>query len=431
MPSLLTLDAEVLRRELAVLEARYAEHRARGYSLNMARGKPCSAQLDLSRDMISVLGPDDYRSEDGSDCRNYGGLEGIPEVRRLFAGILGTRPENVLVFGNSSLNLMYDTIVAALLTPVPGAVQPWVQAERPAFLCPSPGYDRHFAITQKLNFENIPVRMTPDGPDMDEVERLVSTNPRIKGIWCVPVYSNPDGITYSADTCRRLAAMPTAAADFRILWDNAYGLHHLYPDRKSSVPDMVGLCESEGNPDRVYVFTSTSKVTFAGAGISCMASSPANIAYRKSVMFYQTIGHDKLNQLRHARFLKDLDNVESLMEHHADILRPKFETVLDILENELADSAIAHWNKPLGGYFISLFAMPGTASEIVASARVCGVEFTPAGATYPGGFDPEDSNIRIAPSFPPVSELTPAVEVLCICTKMAAIRKLLANPASA
>jgi DNA-binding transcriptional MocR family regulator len=323
-----------------------------------------------------ILGSDEYRAEDGSDCRNYGGLEGIPEARRLFAGILGTQPENVLVFGNSSLNLMYDTIVAAMLTPVPGAVQAWSRLERPAFICPSPGYDRHFAITQQLGFENISVRMTPDGPDMDEVERIAAHNPRIKGIWCVPVYSNPDGITYSEDTCRRLAAMPAAAPDFRILWDNAYGLHHLYPDRKSSVPDMVGLCAREGNPDRVYVFTSTSKVTFAGAGISCMASSPANVAYRKRVMFYQTIGHDKLNQLRHARFLKDLENVERLMAKHADILRPKFEAVLGMLDRELSDAGIARWNKPLGGYFISLFVMPGTASETIKAAKACGVEFT-------------------------------------------------------
>ncbi len=431
MPSFLQLDTDALQRILSELEARYATHRSLGYSLNMARGKPCAAQLDLSNEIAAALNPADYRAEDGTDCRNYGGLEGIPEARRLFAEILRTRPEDVLVFGNSSLNLMYDTVVAALLAPVPGADVPWSRVENPAFLCPVPGYDRHFAITQKLGFENIPVGMTPDGPDMDEIERLVASDPRIKGIWCVPVYSNPDGIVYSEETCRRMAAMRTAAPDFRIFWDNAYGLHHLYPDRKNTVPDMIGLCAAAGHPDRIYEFTSTSKVTHAGAGVSCMACSPANIAYRKSVMFYQTIGHDKMNQLRHVRFLQDLAGVERLMERHAQILRPKFEAVLEILDRELGESGIAHWNKPLGGYFISVFALPGTAREVVETARACGVEFTPAGATYPGGLDPDDSNIRIAPSFPPVSELLTAAEVLCVCMKIAAIRRILRERASA
>ena len=313
MPSFLEQNTKALELELTQLEARYELHRSRNYSLNMARGKPCAAQLDLSKDLIAVLAPDDYRAEDGTDCRNYGGLEGIPEARRLFADILGTSPDNVLVFGNSSLNLMYDTVVSAMLAPVPGADKPWSAADRPAFLCPSPGYDRHFAITQRLGFENIPVRMTPDGPDMDEVERLVASDSRIKGIWCVPVYSNPDGIVYSESTCRRMASMPTAAPDFRIFWDNAYGLHHLYPERKQPMPDMLDLCTEAGNENRVYAFTSTSKMTFAGAGISCMACSPANLAYRKNVMFYQTIGHDKLNQLRHVRYIKDKAGAEQLM----------------------------------------------------------------------------------------------------------------------
>ncbi|MBP7401864.1 MAG: aminotransferase class I/II-fold pyridoxal phosphate-dependent enzyme [Clostridia bacterium] len=430
MPSFQHIDDVSLRQELDRLVDRYEAHRTKGYSLKMVRGVPCSGQLDLSEPLDTILGSGDYLSEDGTDCRNYGGLEGIPEARRLFSEILRTRPENVLVFGNSSLNLMFDTIVAALLSPVPGAELPWSRVDRPAFLCPSPGYDRHFAITQRLGFENIAVPMTPTGPDMDTVERLAASDPRIKGIWCVPVYSNPDGIVYEDETCRRLAAMP-AAPDFRIFWDNAYGQHHLYPDRKASVPDILGLCAESGHPDRVYEFTSTSKITYAGAGVSCMAASPANIAYRKGVMFFQTIGHDKLNQLRHVRFLKDLAGVERHMERHAGILRPKFEAVLDVLDSELSGTGIARWNRPLGGYFISLFVYPGTAAEVVETARACGVEFTPAGATYPGGIDPEDSNIRIAPTFPPVEEVRPAAEVLCICAKMAAIRRILRERALA
>lgn len=429
MLSYFELDDSALQAELERLNERYATHMGRGYALKMMRGVPCPEQLDLSQPLMTVLGPDDYRSEDGTDCRNYGGLEGIYEARRLFAEILDTRPEQVLVFGNSSLNLMYDTLMAACLNCVPGAVSPWSKCERPAFLCPSPGYDRHFAITERLGFENIMVPMTPTGPDMDIVERLVATDPRVKGIWCVPVYSNPDGIVYSDETCQRLAAMPSATTDFRIFWDHAYGQHHLYPAQKASVPDMLTLCEKSGHPDRIYVFTSTSKITYAGAGVACMASSPANIAFRKKEMFYQTIGHDKINQLRHVRFLKDLAGVEALMEKHAAILRPKFEAVLNTLEAELGSTGIAHWNNPSGGYFISLFALPGTAAESVEAACACGVELTPAGATYPGGVDPDDSNIRIAPTFPPLHEILPAIEVLCVCVRIAAIRKILRDRA--
>ncbi len=430
MPSYLSLDDTALQRELAALTERYAFHRAQSYSLKMVRGVPSPAQLDLSRTLETVLQAGDYRAEDGTDCRNYGGLEGIPEARRLFSELLHTSPDNILVFGNSSLNLMYDTIVAAILSPVPGADKPWSQVERPAFLCPSPGYDRHFSITERLGFENIPIAMTPTGPDMDAVEKRVASDARIKGIWCVPVYSNPDGIVYDEATCRRLASM-AAAPDFRIFWDNAYGQHHLYPEHKSSVPDMLSLCEEAGHPDRVYAFTSTSKITYAGAGVSCMAASPANLAYRKQVMFYQTIGHDKMNQLRHVRFLRDRAGVEQLMEKHAKILRPKFEAVLGMLEEELSQTGIARWNKPMGGYFISLFAYPGTATETVEAARACGVEFTPAGATYPGGIDPDDSNIRIAPTFPPLGEVKTAAEVLCICVRMTAVRKILRDRATA
>ncbi len=430
MLSYFELDDSALHAELERLNERFAYHKEQGYALKMIRGVPCPEQLDLSQPLMTVLTPEDYRSEDGTDCRNYGGLEGIYEARRLFAEILNTQAEHVLVFGNSSLNLMYDTLAAACLNCVPGSHAPWSKTQDPAFLCPSPGYDRHFAITERLGFDNMVVPMTSTGPDMDQVERLVAENPRIKGIWCVPVYSNPDGIVYSHETCRRLAAMRTAAPDFRIFWDHAYGQHHLYPDQKAMVPDMLTLCEQAGHADRVYIFTSTSKMTYAGAGVSCMAASLANIAFRKREMFYQTIGHDKINQLRHVRFLRDLAGVEALMEQHAAILRPKFEAVLDTLEAELGFTGVAHWNKPKGGYFISLFALPGTANESVEAARSCGVELTPAGATYPGGIDPHDSNIRIAPTFPPLCEILPAIEVLCICVRIAAVRKILRDKAA-
>jgi len=338
------------------------------------------------------------------------------------SSLFGVPAAQVIVGGNSSLNLMYDAVARAMLTAVPGADRPWSREPVVKFLCPSPGYDRHFAICKELGIEMLPVGMTPEGPDMDEVERLCAMDASIRGIWCVPVYSNPDGIVYSEKACRRLAAM-RSAPDFRIFWDNAYFLHHLYPEDKPSVPEMTALCAEAGNPDRVYMFASTSKVTFAGAGVAALATSPANIEHIRKNMGIQTIGHDKINQLRHVRYLKDRAGVEKHMERHAAILRPKFETVLRILDAELREPGIATWIAPRGGYFISLFVEKGLAKEVVALAKSVGVELTPAGAAYPYGKDPNDRNIRIAPSFPPTSELVTAIEVLCTCVRLASARR--------
>jgi DNA-binding transcriptional MocR family regulator len=414
-----------LMMEAETLQLRLDEIAQRGLSLNMARGKPCKEQLNLSSDLMSCLSDSDFKAQDGTDTRNYGLLEGLPEARALFGALLKVSPQQVIVAGNSSLNLMYDAVARALLTTVPGGVRPWSKDAVVKFLCPSPGYDRHFAVCRELGIEMVVVDMTPDGPDMDEVERLCAEDPSVKGIWCVPVYSNPDGITYTADVCRRLATMKTAP-DFRIFWDNAYFLHHLYPDHKDAVPEILALCAEAGNPDRVYEFASTSKVTYAGGGVAALASSPANIEHIRRNMGMQTIGHDKINQLRHVRYLEDVSGVERHMEKHGDILRPKFETVLRILEAELGDLGIASWNSPRGGYFISLFVEKGMAKQVVAMAKSVGVELTPAGATYPYGKDPNDWNIRIAPSFPPASELAEAIEVLCVCVRLSAVRNRLA-----
>ena len=419
------MDRGALQAEKESQEARLEAFRAKRLSLNMARGKPCKEQLDLSLGMASALAEGDYKAQDGTDCRNYGGIEGLPEARSLFGELLGVPAAQVVVAGNSSLNLMYDAVARAMLTAVPGAARPWSKEPVVRFLCPSPGYDRHFAICRELGIEMLPVAMRADGPDMDEVERLCAADDSIKGIWCVPVYSNPDGITYSADVCRRLASME-AAPDFRILWDNAYFLHHLYDDRKDAVPEMLGLCAAAGHSDRVYEFCSTSKVTYAGAGVAALAASPANVDHIRRNLGIQTIGHDKVNQLRHVAFLKDRAGVEAHMRKHAAILRPKFETVLRILDAELGGKGIAEWNAPRGGYFVSLFVEDGLAKEVVALAKSVGVELTPAGAAYPYGKDPRDRNIRIAPSFPPVAELEAAIEALCVCVRLLSARRRLA-----
>ena len=425
MDSYSTLDPRSLKTEAEAQQLRLDAFVERKLSLNMARGKPCREQLDLSSGMMTCLTESDVKALDGSDCRNYGLLEGLPEARALFGSLLRVPAQQVIVAGNSSLNLMYDAVARALLTVIPGAARPWSKESTVKFLCPSPGYDRHFAVCRELGIEMVVVDMTPEGPDMDQVERLCAKDPTVKGIWCVPVYSNPDGITYSAEVCRRLAVMETAP-DFRIFWDNAYFLHHLYSDRQDAVPEMLGLCAEAGHPDRVYEFASTSKVTFAGGGVAALASSPANIEHIRRNMGIQTIGHDKINQLRHVRYLKDVEGVERLMARHGDLLRPKFETVLRILEAELGGLGIASWNSPRGGYFISLFVEKGLAKRIIAMARTAGVELTPAGATYPYGQDPNDWNIRIAPSFPPNSELSAAIEVLCVCVRLASARQRLA-----
>jgi DNA-binding transcriptional MocR family regulator len=424
MPSYFEMTPEQIAEETKKLEARYQSFAERGLKLNMTRGKPCSEQLDLSSGLSTCLDANDFRASDGTDCRNYGGLDGLPEARQLFADILGTTAQNVMVIDNSSLHLIYETVVRAMLFALPGAEKPWSKLDKVKFLCPVPGYDRHFFIFQEMGIEMLPVAMTPEGPDMEDVERLAGSDPSVKGMIVVPVYSNPDGYTISDAVCRRLAAMKTAAPDFRILWDNAYVVHHLRPGQPEGTPDIIGLCQDAGNPDRAFEYASTSKITWAGAGIACIASSQANLAYFRKHMSIQTIGPDKMSQLRHCRFLKNLDGVKEIMARHADIMRPKFDMTLEILHDELAGTGIGHWKEPRGGYFISLFVLPGTAAEVVRMAKACGVEVTPAGNTYPYGKDPDDANIRLAPSFPPLQELGTALQVICTCIRLAALRKL-------
>ena len=425
MPSYLQVPADQIRIEIDRLENLYQSFRNQNLKLNMTRGKPCREQLDLSNGLLNVLDESHIQSDDGTDCRNYGGLDGLPEAKALFASILSLRTEQVMTLSHSSLNLMYDMVVRAMLFAVPGAARAWGKEEKIRFLCPVPGYDRHFFVTESLGIDMIPVPMTPEGPDMDIVERLTANDETIKGIWCVPVYSNPDGITYSAETCRRLAGMSCAAADFRIFWDNAYVVHHLDMSQPQGTPEMLGLCAEAGYPDRVLEFASTSKITWSGSGIACLAASQANLAYVRKQMTAQTIGPDKMTQLRHVRFLKNQEAVMVMMARQADIIRPKFELVDRILTADLSETGVCRWNRPLGGYFFSLFVLPGTAAETVRLAKSCGVEVTPAGSTWPYGKDPEDSNIRLAPTFPPLAELEKAVQVLTICIRLAALRYLL------
>jgi len=403
------------------IQAEYDVFRSKGLKLDMSRGKPCKEQLDLSDGMYvdSIT----LKSADGSDCRNYGTVDGLPEARALFAALFGLSPDEVIVGGNSSLNLMYDTFARAYLHGLSGCDTPWGKLPSVKFLCPVPGYDRHFSICELFGMEMIPVPMTLTGPDMDEVERLAASDPTIKGIWCVPLYSNPTGVSYSEETARRLASMKTAASDFLIFWDNAYAFHHLY-EKADSIPDMIRACRDAGNPERVIMFSSTSKITWPGAGIAILAASKTQVARIKKLMGIQTIGPDKITQLMHVRHLKDESHVKALMLRHADIIRPKFEMVLDILETELSDTGFASWNRPNGGYFISLDVVPGTAKRVVQLAKEAGVVLTPAGATWPLGKDPTDSNIRIAPTFPPLEELRTAIRILCICVKLAALEKM-------
>ena len=399
------------------IQSKYDAFKTQGLKLDMSRGKPCKEQLDLSDGMYADS--IHLKAADGSDCRNYGVVEGLQEARVLFAELFDIQKDEVIVGGNSSLNLMYDTFVRAYLNGLENCSQPWSTLKTVKFLCPTPGYDRHFAICQLFGMEMIPVTMTINGPDMDEVERLVKNDAAIKGIWCVPLYSNPTGVSYSEETVIRLASMITAAPDFLVMWDNAYAFHHLYqtPD---SIPNMVHACNAAGNPDRVIMFSSTSKITWPGTGISVMAASVNQINRIKKLMSIQTIGPDKITQLMHVRMLKNKDNVMEHMKKHADIIRPKFEMVLNILEKELSNTELASWNSPRGGYFISLDVVPGTAKKVVQLAKDAGVVLTPAGATWPLGIDPMDMNIRIAPTFPPIEELKTAIEILCVCVKLAA-----------
>ena len=419
------LSKEELLELKSGLEAQFEEVKAKGLKLDMSRGKPSADQLNLSMGMMDTLTSGvDLTCEDGVDCRNYGGLDGIDEAKQLLADMMEVPKDNVIIFGNSSLNVMYDTVARAMTHGIMGST-PWAKLDKVKFLCPVPGYDRHFAITEHFGIEMINVPMTSTGPDMDMVEKLVSSDPAIKGIWCVPKYSNPQGITYSDETVFRFANLKPAAEDFRIFWDNAYCVHHLYEDKQDYLIEILMECKKAGNPDMVYKFSSTSKISFPGSGIAAMAASDANLEDIRSTMRVQTIGHDKVNQLRHVRFFGDIHGIVEHMKKHADILRPKFETVLEVLERELGGLEIGSWIAPRGGYFISFDALDGCAKAIVAKAKEAGVVMTGAGATFPYGKDPHDSNIRIAPSYPTPEELAVAAEVFVLSVKLASVDKIL------
>lgn len=407
------------------LQAKYEEAKALGLSLDMSRGKPSKEQLDLSMEMMDVLNSDtDLRCETGVDCRNYGVMDGIPEAQELLAQMSEVPKENIIIFGNSSLNVMFDTISRSMTHGVMGNT-PWCKLDKVKFLCPVPGYDRHFAMTEFFGIEMIQVPMHADGPDMDMVEELVSKDPAIKGIWCVPKYSNPQGITYSDEVVKRFSNLEPAAPDFRIFWDNAYCVHHLYDDDQDVLIEILSECAKNGKEDMVYKFASTSKISFPGSGIASIAASKANLADIKQYMKFQTIGHDKLNQLRHVRFFKDIDGIHAHMRKHAQIIRPKFQAVDEILTRELGGLGIGSWVNPKGGYFISFEAMDGCAKKIVAKCKEAGVVMTGAGATFPYGKDPKDSNIRIAPTFPSLEELRQAAEIFALCTKLVSVETLL------
>ena len=419
------MSKEELKEELASLEEEYKRYQAMNLKLDMSRGKPSKEQLDISMGMMDALNSQvDLTCEDGTDCRNYGCLDGIAEAKVLIGDMMENHPDNIIIYGNSSLNVMYDTVARAMTHGIMGNT-PWCKLDKVKFLCPSPGYDRHFAITEYFGIEMIVVPMTPEGPDMDMVERLVSEDEAIKGIWCVPKYSNPQGYSYSDETVRRFARLKPAATDFRIFWDNAYGIHHLYEDKQDYLIEILAECKKAGNPDMVYKFASTSKITFPGSGIAALATSLNNLEDIKKQLAHQTIGHDKVNQLRHVRFFKDIHGMTEHMKKHADIIRPKFEAVEEILERELGELGIGSWTKPIGGYFIGFDSLPGCAKAIVAKAKKAGVTMTGAGATYPYHKDPQDSNIRIAPTFPSVENLKQAAELFALCVKLVSAEKLL------
>lgn len=425
----MALYSEMTTQELLKLEEelskQYEEKKALGLKLDMSRGKPCKEQLDLSLGMMDVLNSDsDFYDESGVDVRNYGGLIGIAEARKLMGDMMEVNPDNVIIYGVSSLNVMFDMIAKGYMHGYLGST-PWGQLEKVKFLCPVPGYDRHFAITELFGYEMINIPMLEDGPDMDLVEKLASEDESVKGIWCVPKYGNPNGVVYSDEVVRRFASMKTAAKDFRIFWDNAYCVHHLYEDNQPSILNIIEECEKAGNPDRAFKFASTSKITFPGSGIAAMASSKANLEDAKRTMAIQIISHDKVNQLRHVRFFKDAAGMKAHMKKHADILRPKFEMVENTLERELAGTGCGTWTKPLGGYFISFDSMDGCAKAIVAKCKEAGMTLTGAGATYPYGIDPHDSNIRIAPSFPSLKEMEQASALFALCVKLVSVEKLL------
>ena len=424
------MTRDELTGELQKLRAQYKRIQAQGMRLDMSRGKPCQEQLDLSMGMMDVLdSASDLTCEDGTDCRNYGQLTGISEARELLGDMMENNPNDIIIYGNSSLNVMFDTVSRCWTHGVMGNT-PWCRLPEVKFLCPVPGYDRHFAITEYFGIQMIPVPMTPTGPDMDIVERLVHEDAAIKGIWCVPKYSNPQGISYSDETVRRFARLEPAASDFRIFWDNAYGMHHLYDHRQDYLIEILAECRRAGHPDMVYKFASTSKITFPGSGIASLATSPNNMEDFKKALRRQTIGHDKVNQLRHVRFFGDIHGMVEHMRKHADIIRPKFEAVAEILARDLGELDVGTWTTPLGGYFIMFDSLPGCAKDIVARCKKAGVVLTGAGATWPYGKDPNDSNIRIAPTYPSLPDLKAAMEIFTLCVRISSAEKLLAEKAA-
>ncbi len=420
--------AEMTREELGIeledLKKQYKKYQSLDLNLDMSRGKPCKEQLDLSMEMMDVLNStSDLTCEDGTDCRNYGILSGISEAKVLIGDMMENNPDNIIIYGNSSLNVMYDTVSRAYTHGIMGNT-PWCKLDEVKFLCPVPGYDRHFAITEYFGIKMIPVPLLEDGPDMDLVEKLVSEDASIKGIWCVPKYSNPTGTVYSAEVVCRFARLKPAAPDFRIFWDNAYGIHHLYDDHQAHIVEILAECKRAGNPDLVYKFASTSKITFPGSGIAALATSRNNLEDIEKQLKNQTIGHDKVNQLRHTRFFGDIHGMCEHMVKHAEVIRPKFEAVEEILEANLGGLGIGTWTMPVGGYFISFDSMPGCAKAIVKKAMKAGVKMTPAGATWPYGKDPQDTNIRIAPTYPPLEDLKTAAALFTLCVKLVSAEKL-------
>jgi aspartate/methionine/tyrosine aminotransferase len=425
MPIYASLSTAHLKRLRGSLLEQYERFKLRGLKLDMSRGKPGVDQLNLSLEVLDCISSSEScKAEDGTDCRSYGLLDGIPEARRLFAAMLEVEADEIIIGGNSSLNMMYDAVARGMMFGMLGSEKPWCRLDRVKFLCPVPGYDRHFSVCETFGIEMINIKMNGDGPDMAEVKRLAESDGSIKGIWCVPKYSNPEGVTYSDEVVDAFASLKPKAPDFRIFWDNAYCVHHL-GDERDTLKNILTACSENGREDMPFIFGSTSKISFPGSGVAMMAASKANIDFIKKQLCAQTIGPDKLNQLRHVRFFKDLNGIEEHMKKHAAILRPKFGTVTSCFEKELSGTGIAEWARPRGGYFTSFNTLDGCAKRTVKLCKEAGVTLTPAGATFPYGHDPRDRNIRIAPTFPPVSELQDAIELLCICVKLTAIDKLL------
>ncbi|MFC8734397.1 aminotransferase class I/II-fold pyridoxal phosphate-dependent enzyme [Luteimicrobium sp. NPDC057192] len=426
MTTLDSLDPVALTELHERLAAQYADLRARGLKLDLTRGKPSAEQLDLSNALLGLPGEDDFRAADGTDCRNYGGLAGLPELRAIWSELLGIPAAQLVAGGASSLTMMRDVLTYALLHGRTASPRPWAREEVVRFVCPVPGYDRHFAMLEALGIEMVTVDMTETGPDVEAIERLVATDPTVKGMWLVPTYANPTGDTTTLEVAARLAAMPAAAPDFTVMWDNAYAVHHLTEDEAKAV-DILGLAAGSGHPDRFVVFASTSKITFAGAGVAFLAGSAGTVAWYLEHLAYGSIGPDKLNQLRHVRFLEDAEGVRALMRRHRDILAPKFGAVQEILDSRLGGQGVATWSRPLGGYFVDLDVVDGTARRVVALAKEAGIALTPAGSAYPHGDDPRDRNIRLAPSFPPVEELREAMDGVATCVLLAAAEAQLAR----